>query len=402
MFVVPDRSRAFAGADDRHIDQSDARPSRSPRDDGALRRDQGAAGRAARKSRSSASTTPIAARSARGSRKERAPVGASSPVSAEPSLDWATSWVGDDIIVPRKGSSAGSRRSCCARSRRRALRGAHNGAERGLRLRRGAGVGRRSRGDRARRPRFPGLPHRMEEVGAAGPGAVRQRLARRPTPTPPRRRSRAIATSTGSSAARPRRAASSRCAAFFPPRGQGLSDRRGERRIRHARSRARSLRALRDAGSAAERAARDARARATRRRSCCFRRPAPPTINSPISRARGDAFRGLVAQSSPPSRSGRRLMISRAERRPCADWCRGRSTAGCSSRIAMLIVVGLVFSLAGSPPVAERLHLPTFYFVNRQALFLAARAARHVRRVVAVAAPRSPRRAGRVHPIAWR
>ena len=38
--------------------------------------------------------------------------------------------------------------------------------------------------------------------------------------------------------------------------------------------------------------------------------------------------------------------------------------------IAMLIVAGLVFSMAGSPPVAERLHLPTFYFVNRQALFL--------------------------------
>ena len=34
------------------------------------------------------------------------------------------------------------------------------------------------------------------------------------------------------------------------------------------------------------------------------------------------------------------------------------------------MVSGLVFAMAGSPPVAERLHLPTFHFVNRQVLYL--------------------------------
>jgi cell division protein FtsW len=35
--------------------------------------------------------------------------------------------------------------------------------------------------------------------------------------------------------------------------------------------------------------------------------------------------------------------------------------------LGILMVAGLVFSMAGGPPEAERLHLPTFYFVNRQA-----------------------------------
>ena len=38
--------------------------------------------------------------------------------------------------------------------------------------------------------------------------------------------------------------------------------------------------------------------------------------------------------------------------------------------IGLLIVAGLVFAMAGSPPVAERLHLPTFHFVNRQVAYL--------------------------------
>ena len=32
----------------------------------------------------------------------------------------------------------------------------------------------------------------------------------------------------------------------------------------------------------------------------------------------------------------------------------------------MLMVIGIVLAMAGSPPVAERLHLTTFHFVNRQ------------------------------------
>ena len=62
-------------------------------------------------------------------------------------------------------------------------------------------------------------------------------------------------------------------------------------------------------------------------------------------------------------------MISRAHRTPLSDWA-WTIDRWLLVAIAMLIVAGLVFSMAGSPPVAERLHLPTFYFVNRQALFL--------------------------------
>jgi cell division protein FtsW len=35
-----------------------------------------------------------------------------------------------------------------------------------------------------------------------------------------------------------------------------------------------------------------------------------------------------------------------------------------------LMTAGLVFLMAGGPPVADRLHLPTFYFVNRQIIYL--------------------------------
>jgi cell division protein FtsW len=62
-------------------------------------------------------------------------------------------------------------------------------------------------------------------------------------------------------------------------------------------------------------------------------------------------------------------MISRAERGPFADWFRtvDRWLIGC---FGVLMVVGLVMALAASPAVAERLDLPTFHFVNRQALML--------------------------------
>ena len=62
-------------------------------------------------------------------------------------------------------------------------------------------------------------------------------------------------------------------------------------------------------------------------------------------------------------------MISRAERTPFSDWA-WTIDRWLLASIAMLIVAGLVFSMAGSPPVAERLHLATFHFVNRQAAYL--------------------------------
>jgi cell division protein FtsW len=62
-------------------------------------------------------------------------------------------------------------------------------------------------------------------------------------------------------------------------------------------------------------------------------------------------------------------MVSRAERSPLGDWwwTVDRSLLG---GLAILMLAGLVFLMAGGPPVAERLNLSTFHFVNRQVLFL--------------------------------
>ena len=83
-------------------------------------------------------------------------------------------------------------------------------------------------------------------------------------------------------------------------------------------------------------------------------------------------------------------MISRAEQTLFSDWL-WTVDRWLLGALALLMVCGLVFGMAGSPPVAERLHLPTFYFVNKQAEFLVPAIAvlvaasflspRHVRRV---------------------
>lgn len=86
-------------------------------------------------------------------------------------------------------------------------------------------------------------------------------------------------------------------------------------------------------------------------------------------------------------------MISRAERTPFSDWA-WTVDRWLLAGVGLLIVAGLVFAMAGSPPVAERLHLPTFHFVNRQVAYLLPALAvmiatsflspRHVRRVALV------------------
>ena len=74
-------------------------------------------------------------------------------------------WVSEHRVMARGEADAG--RSILRGAR--ALRGAHNGAERRVRLRRRAGARRRARA-RSRAPSrpFPGLAHRMEEVGRLG------------------------------------------------------------------------------------------------------------------------------------------------------------------------------------------------------------------------------------------
>ena len=62
-------------------------------------------------------------------------------------------------------------------------------------------------------------------------------------------------------------------------------------------------------------------------------------------------------------------MVSRTERSAIADWW-WTVDRWLLAALAALIVLGLVLTMAGSPPVAERLGLPTFHFVNRQALNL--------------------------------
>ena len=85
-----------------------------------------------------------------------------------------------------------------------------------------------------------------------------------------------------------------------------------------------------------------------------------------------------------------RLMISRAERGPVADWFRSIDRWLLGS-FAALMVIGLVMALAASPAVAERLNLPTFHFVDRQALLLAPTALLMI--VTSFLSPRHVRRA---------
>ncbi len=83
-------------------------------------------------------------------------------------------------------------------------------------------------------------------------------------------------------------------------------------------------------------------------------------------------------------------MISRAERTLVSDWA-WTVDRWLLASIALLIVSGLVFAMAGSPPVAERLHLPTFHFVNRQVMYLLPALA--VMLVTSFLSPRHVRRA---------
>ncbi len=62
-------------------------------------------------------------------------------------------------------------------------------------------------------------------------------------------------------------------------------------------------------------------------------------------------------------------MVSRVERSPFADWwwTVDRLLLGL---IFLLMLCGIVLTLAGSPPVADRLGLSTFHFVGRQAFYM--------------------------------
>ena len=62
-------------------------------------------------------------------------------------------------------------------------------------------------------------------------------------------------------------------------------------------------------------------------------------------------------------------MVSRAERSPFSDWWWTVDRL-LLALIGILMMTGIVLAMAGSPPVAERLGLPTFHFVHRQVVYL--------------------------------
>ncbi len=62
-------------------------------------------------------------------------------------------------------------------------------------------------------------------------------------------------------------------------------------------------------------------------------------------------------------------MISRAKRSVFANWW-WTVDRWLLAAFGLLIVLGIVLSMAASPPVAERLGLSTFYFVHHQVIFL--------------------------------
>src|SRR3569832_1193225 len=62
-------------------------------------------------------------------------------------------------------------------------------------------------------------------------------------------------------------------------------------------------------------------------------------------------------------------MVSRTQRTPFAEWWWTVDKLSLAA-IGALMLAGIVLSLAASPPVASRLGLDPFYFVNRHILFL--------------------------------
>src|SRR5688572_10215259 len=66
----------------------------------------------------------------------------------------------------------------------------------------------------------------------------------------------------------------------------------------------------------------------------------------------------------------RASMVSRVERTQYANWWWTVDRLMLAA-LAVLMLTGIVLSLAASPAVATRIGLDAFYFVNRQAMFLA-------------------------------
>ena len=218
---------------------------------------------------------------------------------------------------------------------------------------------------------FPGLAHRMEQVGRARARALRQRLQgdqRRRRREGAGELSRRIFWIVGG---RPKEGGIAPLAPLFPARRQGLSDRRGERRLRARRSAARVP--FERCGTLERR-----RRRAPRATPTADGAPEPVVLLSPACASfdqfpnfevRGDALprpRRAPCPASPPIGEAADAMASRIERialrrlvvdrRPAAAGGARRADGGRASCCRM--------AAARRSPSGSG--FDTFHFVNRQ------------------------------------
>ena len=91
-------------------------------------------------------------------------------------------------------------------------------------------------------------------------------------------------------------------------------------------------------------------------------------------------------------------MLSRVERSALANWW-WTIDRWLIAALGALIVFGLVLTMAASPPVAERLGLPTFHFVHKQVLFLVPAVAVFFATLVPFAAACAARRSYRLRRL---
>ena len=358
-------------------------------DHGELCGDQGAARRAVRGRARSASTTSLAARSAArlkargGSAAGRR--GLRGSIAARRRLRRAIAGSWSRRATPR-WSIWPARARCAARTtgrtppsptpRRGRSASTREAIARGLRV-------------------FPGLAHRMEEVGRRG----RVLFINNSKATNADAAEKALMSfrrhplDLGGKAEGGRHRAA---APAVPARRQSLSDRRGERRFRaHARRR-RSVRAMRDAR--ARRSRRPPRRGAVSAQRAGRVAVAGLRIVRPVRQFRG-ARRGVprlgrrMARARRPSRHARKRSMRHgveSERGPVADWMRTVDRWLLGS-FGALMVIGLVMALAASPAVAERLNLSTVPFRRPAGVDADPDGDPDDRDVVPVAAARAPR-----------
>ena len=215
---------------------------------------------------------------------------------------------------------------------------------------------------------FPGLPHRMEEVGRIGATLfINDSKATNADSTEKALNSfDDILWILGGKA---KEGGIEPLTALLPEDPQGLSHRRGGGRLCQRRSAAHVPHVqCGTLDKAVAQAAADAQALggASRRAAVAGLRVLRPV--SELRSARKPLPRSGPGLARHRSQGGLK-MVSRAERSAFGDWWWTVDRLLLAG-LAALMLAGLVFLMAGGPPVAERLGLSTFHFVNRQVLFL--------------------------------